>query len=102
MKTIIGILAAILGIALIVGLYNGSFWLQRDVSTRSQNIDTAVFHQTQGYVDGKVEIIEKLHREWNEANASDRPALKLQILQESDRVDHNLLPSQTRSFVESL
>lgn len=93
---------SIFAVVAVVGLYFGGFIVQRDASTRSQNIETSVFHNTQAYTDGKAQAIDKLRREYETASAADKPILRAQIQREAATVDLNLLPADTKSFVESL
>lgn len=92
----------VLAVAACVAGYFGLFALHKDSSMRSANINNQVFHNTQAFTDGKAMTIDKLRREYERASGSDRSILRTQIKREAATVDANLLPEDTRRFLETL
>jgi hypothetical protein len=99
---LIGIGVLILFILLIVGGVFGNIELYRHAAPRMQNAQHQVFKQTQSYIDGKVEILNKARMEYVSANEEGRAALRQIILDEAASVDENRLPPDLQSFINKL
>ena len=77
---------ALITIVLIIGLFalifaanefdifGTRFW-----GVRKANAQREVFENTQSYVEGKRQELNKLHHEWNKANADDKIAIEATI-----------------------
>lgn len=81
-----------------IGLANYKFW-----APKQANAERQVFENTQGYVQGKAEYINKLRREYIEAtDPGQKAALKTLILDEALTVDDSKLPVDEQLFISQL
>lgn len=98
--TIAGIVAALL---LIVGLSFFGLEMKRYFKPRSQAIDRQVFENTPSFVHGKTQYINRLRREYVEAETVEsKRGLRDLILSEADAIDHSLLPYDLQQFLNTL
>jgi hypothetical protein len=77
----------------------GDLAIYRFWAPRRANAERVVFENTQSYVQGKVEYLNKLRFQYQD---DPRPALRMMILTESSTVDNNNLPLDLQGFIQNL
>lgn len=103
MKNIFQIAGVAMGaVALIVGLMFGSFYAYKYFAPKYIEVETDVYRESRSYVEGTIRDLRKLKREYEAADENHKSALRTIILQRSDEIDHDKLPSDVRRFVNSL
>jgi hypothetical protein len=98
--SIIGI--AILAIVVVVGGSYGSLALYRTFAPQWEDARTDVYRNSKSYVEGTIRDLRRLKREYEKADESQQSSLRTIILQRSDELDYDQLPSDVRRFLESL
>ena len=103
MKELFCILGIImLAVAIIVGGSYGSLALYRTFAPQWEDARTDVYRNSKSYVEGTIRDLRRLKREYEKADESQQPPLRTIILQRSDELDYDKLPSDLRRFIESL
>lgn len=100
MKTIILSIVGIVVFVFVVGGITLSY--KQTFDPAMANVNRETFKNSQAYIDGKTNDLEKLRRQYNNANAEDKKIIKSYILETASTVDIQKLPSQTRKFVEEI
>jgi hypothetical protein len=97
------IIAIVVVVILIVGGTYAYIAFYRNAAPKYMNAQHEVFKVSQSYIDGKIQIISKARREYEETeDEKDRAALRKFILTESETVDLTKCPADMQSFVLSL
>ena len=98
--TVLGL--GVLVVGLIVGGSFGSLWLYKVIAPQWEDARTDVYRNTKSYTEGTIRDLRRLKREYNSADESQKTSLRTIILQRSDEVDLDNVPSDVRRFVEEL
>lgn len=93
-------------IVLVIALYGigflatgGDLAIYRFWAPKRANAERQVFENTQGYVEGKIEYLNRLRFQYQD---DPRPSLRIMILTEASTVDNNKLPLDLQSFIQNL
>jgi hypothetical protein len=74
------------------------FWAPKQAAAQRE-----VFKQSQSHVEGQISYLSRLERDYKTAETSaQREALRGLIIEESRKVDFNLLPTDLQLFVNSI
>jgi hypothetical protein len=92
----------VLGVAVLVGGSYGSLALYRTFAPQWEDARTDVYRNSKSYVEGTIRDLRRLKREYKKAEESQKSTLRTIILQRSDELDYDQLPSDLRRFIESL
>ena len=103
MKDVFSVIGMIVfAVALIVGGAFGSLAMYRYFAPRWEGARTDVYRNTKSYTEGTTRDLRQLQREYEAADAGHKTALRTIILQRSDEVDRDKMPSDVRRFIESV
>lgn len=103
MKAFLSIVGVcVLGVAVIVGGSYGSLALYRTFAPQWEDARTDVYRNSKSYVEGTIRDLRRLKREYEKAEESQQSTLRTIILQRSDELDYDQLPSDLRRFIDSL
>lgn len=100
-----GILVLVMILSFVLGFIatGGDYVTYRFWAPKQANAERQVFENTQGYVQGKAEYINKMRREYVEAtDPAQKAALKTLILDEALTVDTSKLPVDEQIFIAQL
>lgn len=100
-----GILIGTLAVAFVINFAStgSDLAVYRFWAPKQENAKTQVFHQAQGYIDGKQEYISRLRLEYERAtDSTTRAALKEEILSEASTVDVSQLSPDLQTFISGL
>lgn len=78
-------------------LFEYKFW-----APKQANAEHEVFQNTQAYVDGKVTMLSRLQRAYEDADGQQKRALRATILDEASTVDNTKLPANLQAFISTL
>lgn len=91
------------GLILLYGLVfmatGGDLAIYQFWAPKQANAERKVFENTQSYVQGKVEYLNKLRFQYQD---DPRPSLRMMILTESSTVDNNKLPLDLQAFIQNM
>lgn len=73
------------------------FW-----APKQQDAQRQVFQNTQGYIQGKTDYINRLRLDYETATGPQKELLRRTILSEASTVDNAKLPMDLQTFIESL
>ena len=103
MKAVLSIVGMIvLAIVVVVGGSYGSLALYRTFAPQWEDARTDVYRNSKSYVEGTIRDLRRLKREYEKADESQQSSLRTIILQRSDELDYDQLPSDVRRFLETL
>lgn len=98
--------ALMAGLVLMVALYGfgflatgGDLAIYQFWAPKRANAERQVFENTQGYVQGKVEYLNRLRYQYQD---EPRSSLRLMILTEASTVDNSKLPLDLQGFITGL
>lgn len=99
----------LIGLAVLVTFYifgflatGGDLAIYRFWAPKQANAEREVFENTQGYVEGKVEYINKLRLDYESSTGVQKEALRRTILTEASTVNNNKLPYDLQVFISQL
>ena len=69
---------------------------------RFENAKTEVYRENKSYVEGSIRDLRELRVDYEAASDEHKPAIKSLILQHANELDWNHLPSDLKTFLESL
>jgi hypothetical protein len=89
-------------VCVVVGTF-GYIKFYSEAAPRYQAAQRQVFRQSQSYVDGKIQMLNKVRGEYETTtDESSRAALRQVIIREASTVDMNLLPLDLQVFVQNI
>jgi hypothetical protein len=92
----------VLGLAVIFGASYGGLYMFKTFAPQWEDARTDVYRNSKSYVEGTIRDLRRLKREYEAAEDSQQSTLRTIILQRSDELDYDQLPSDLRRFIESL
>lgn len=103
MKDVMAVVGvAVLGLVLLVGGAFLSLEMYRYFAPQWEGARTDVYRNTKSYTEGMTRDLRQLQREYEAADEGHKTTLRTIILQRSDEVDRDKMPSDVRRFVESI
>jgi len=103
MKAVLSVVGMVLlAITVVIGGSYGSLALYRTFAPQWEDARTDVYRNSKSYVEGTIRDLRRLKREYEKADESQQSSLRTIILQRSDELDYDQLPSDVRRFLESL
>jgi hypothetical protein len=96
----VGALAAAMILGFVMTGYDFAsfkFW-----APKYENAKRQVFENTQSYVQGKTEYLGRLRFQYQEAEGSQKDALRTLILSEASTVDSSKLPYDLQAFIRGI
>jgi hypothetical protein len=108
MKKVFVVIGAVLGSILVVMLLSLTFgWFgvgyTKTVGKAQQNADRTVFEETQSYVEGKRQFLNKEREEYRrEKDPKSKEAIRQSILHEMANFDLNKLSNDDYAFIQEL
>ena len=107
MKLLVGILAVVLGLALILSFAFGTEWLglkwKGYFAPKHATVERAVFKETRSYNEGKLQDLTRLRLQYLRAkSADDKEALASTIRLQFADYDEEKLPNELRVFLSQI
>lgn len=96
----LGVIVVVIG--LVVGVSFGGLWLYKAVAPAWEEARTDVYRNTKSYTEGSIRDLRRLKREYDNAEDSHKSALRTIILQRSDEINMDQMPSDVVRFIETM
>lgn len=98
---IICAILAVVAVALLLGF--GDIWFTKTYGVAKADANRQVYEQSSSYVLGKTQELTRMRHEYSTAKTDqDKEAMRQLIIDTASTVDNSKLPTELRSFVESV
>lgn len=107
MKSTLTSILGIIGIVVVLVMFSFAatgfdFAMFKFWAPKYENAKTEVFHNTQGYQDGKIAYISTLRLQYQTTDGNEKKALRTLIISEASTIDNNKLPLDLQTFINDL